>query len=96
MNLPEALACLHGALAELPTDGEKITFVRKSEEVLALGLEVSDAPAALPQELKAKFDGYVAARKEKNWAVSDRLRDELKEAGIQVLDSKEGSRWKKL
>ena len=96
LNLPEALACLHGALAELPTDGEKIAFVRKAEEVLALGLEISDAPAALPQELKAKFDGYVAARKEKNWAVSDRLRDELKEAGIQVLDSKEGSRWKKL
>ncbi|MBQ1913917.1 MAG: cysteine--tRNA ligase [Selenomonadaceae bacterium] len=35
------------------------------------------------------------ARKEKNWAVADRIRDGLKEAGIVLEDSKNGVRWKK-
>ena len=35
------------------------------------------------------------ARKEKNWAVADRIRDGLKEAGIILEDSKNGVRWKK-
>ncbi|MBR4695511.1 MAG: cysteine--tRNA ligase, partial [Selenomonadaceae bacterium] len=35
------------------------------------------------------------ARKEKNWAVADRIRDGLKEAGIVLEDSKSGVRWKR-
>ncbi len=33
------------------------------------------------------------ARKEKNWAEADRIRDELTAMGIQLADSKEGVRW---
>ena len=35
------------------------------------------------------------ARKEKNWALADKLRDELKEAGIILEDTPNGVRWKK-
>ena len=35
------------------------------------------------------------ARKEKNWAMADRIRDELKEAGVVLEDTKNGVRWKK-
>lgn len=35
------------------------------------------------------------ARREKNWAVADRIRDGLKDAGILLEDSKTGVRWKK-
>ena len=33
------------------------------------------------------------ARKEKNWAESDRIRDILKDMGIAVKDNKEGVQW---
>ena len=36
-----------------------------------------------------------AARKEKNWAESDRLRDRLKEMGIELQDTPQGVKWKK-
>ncbi|MFM6135042.1 MAG: cysteine--tRNA ligase, partial [Sphaerospermopsis kisseleviana] len=35
------------------------------------------------------------ARKTKNFAESDRIRDELKTQGIELIDSKEGTRWQR-
>ena len=35
------------------------------------------------------------ARKEKNWALADKIRDELKEAGVILEDTPNGVRWKK-
>jgi cysteinyl-tRNA synthetase len=39
-------------------------------------------------ELRAK------ARAEKDWATCDKIRDELKEAGFEVKDTKDGVTWK--
>lgn len=35
------------------------------------------------------------ARQEKNWAIADKIRDELKEIGIVIEDTPHGARWKK-
>jgi len=34
-----------------------------------------------------------AAKAARNWAESDRIRDELKAIGIQIKDTKEGTEW---
>ena len=34
------------------------------------------------------------ARKEKNYSISDEIRDNLKKAGIQIEDTPDGPRWK--
>lgn len=36
------------------------------------------------------------ARKEKNWALADKIRDELKDAGVALEDTKSGVRWKRI
>ena len=36
------------------------------------------------------------AKKAKNFAEADRIRDELKAQGIEIVDTKEGATWKKL
>ena len=45
----------------------------------------------------AKVEALIAARKEaranKNWAESDRIRDELAAMNIVIKDSKEGTTW---
>lgn len=35
------------------------------------------------------------ARKEKNWGLADKIRDELKDAGVVLEDTPSGVRWKK-
>lgn len=50
----------------------------------------------IPAEIQALADERAAARAAKNWAESDRLRDELAAKGWQVRDSKEGQTLKPL
>jgi len=40
------------------------------------------------------LDLRAKAKAEKNWAVSDQIRDALAEAGFQVKDTKDGVTWK--
>ena len=44
---------------------------------------------------KALFEARKEARKAKNWAESDRIRDELRAQGIIVEDTPQGMKWKR-
>ena len=49
----------------------------------------------LPADIQALADERVQARKDKNWKRSDELRDQLKELGYTVEDTKEGQKVRK-
>ena len=55
-----------------------------------------DADEDLAPELRAMLDERAAARTARDWAASDRLRDELLEHGIAVEDTRDGQRWRRL
>ncbi|MCU0506763.1 MAG: cysteine--tRNA ligase, partial [Chloroflexi bacterium] len=61
---------------------------------VVLGL-LPDPVDALPADLAALLDSRAAARAERDWAASDRFRDELAAAGIVVEDSRDGQRWRR-
>jgi len=46
-------------------------------------------------QIQALIDQRQAARKEKNWAESDRIRDELAAAGIVLEDGPDGTTWRR-
>ena len=54
--------------------------------------DAGDDLAAWVEDLIAKRQ---EARKAKNWAEADRIRDELKEKGVILEDTKQGVKWKK-
>ena len=60
----------------------------------ALGVLPRAAEDALPAHWLQKIQEREKARREKNYALADKLRAELLEAGILLEDSKEGVRWK--
>lgn len=59
-------------------------------------LEMEQAePESLDGEIQALVDARQSARKTKNWAESDRLRDQLSGMGIVLEDTPQGVRWKR-
>ncbi len=61
-------------------------------EVLDTEVKVAEIPEAVQKLIEAR----TVARSEKNWEESDRLRDEIKAFGYQVLDGAEGQNIKPL
>jgi cysteinyl-tRNA synthetase len=60
---------------------------------LADKLSRTIAPELLKQ-IEALIDMRNAARRDRDWAASDRLRDELTALGVEVKDTKDGTVWK--
>ncbi len=54
-----------------------------------------DAADALAPEVAALLDERAAARAARDYAASDRLRDELAAHGITVEDTRDGQRWRR-
>jgi cysteinyl-tRNA synthetase len=60
-----------------------------------LGILQSSTKGSLEDEIEALIAERQQARKDKNWSLSDKIRDDLKERGIILEDTPQGVRWKK-
>lgn len=61
-----------------------------------LGIGQKSTKVNLENEIEELVNKRQQARKEKNWALSDQIRDELKDMGIILEDTPQGVRWKKI
>lgn len=61
-----------------------------------LGILQKSTLGNLEQEIQKLIDERQKARKEKNFAAADKIRDDLKKRGIELLDTPQGVRWKKV
>ena len=104
LNISEALAALFDLVRELnrriearsiSTDdaSRALDLLRDLDGVLGV---LPDAGEDLEAELQAMLDERQAARAARDWASSDRLRDELLARGIAVEDTRDGQRWRRL
>ena len=60
-----------------------------------LGLIVDKKEEMLAEDIEALIAERQEARKAKNFARADEIRDELLAKGIVLLDTREGVKWKK-
>ena len=58
-----------------------------------LGLVYNRKTETLDSDVEALIEARTNARKEKNWAEADRIRDQLKEMGIVLEDTAQGVEW---
>lgn len=58
-----------------------------------LGLVYNRKKETLEADIAARIEARQAARKAKNWAEADRIRDELKAEGIVLEDTPQGVKW---
>ena len=93
MNIPFALGVLWEAV-KLPKSKDIYKLALDFDKVLGLSLDKVTAPAPekidVPDEIAALAEARFAAKKEKNWAEADRLRNEIAEKGYIIKDSKDG------
>ena len=58
-----------------------------------LGLVYNRKTETLDSDIEALIEARTNARKEKNWAEADRIRDQLKKMGIVLEDTAQGVKW---
>ena len=77
---------------------ELCTFALDQYEELAgvLGLLYQKNEKSLDDEIEALIAERSRARKEKDWATADRIRDELKARHIVLEDTPQGIKWKRM
>jgi len=74
--------------------GRALDALRDLDRVL--GVLPDTGEPDLDADLAELLDQRAAARAARDWAASDRLRDELASRGIAVEDSRDGQRWRRV
>ena len=93
LNIPSAFAALFALVRDANGKGAAGTlgvFKRMDEVLGIIFFENEKKTVEIPADIQAMLDQRADARKAKNWAESDRLRDALAAAGWLVKDSKDG------
>jgi cysteinyl-tRNA synthetase len=94
LDLPAAMALVaelaHSDLAAL----RKAQLLQSWDRVLGLDLDRAPIDASLPDGASALLEAREKARGAKDFATSDRLRDELAALGVVVTDTADGQRWR--
>ncbi len=107
LNTSLAVTAVYDVLKAKTNDTTKLAAIKDFDQVLSLNL--LEAAAKMRAEKKreeeaqehdpiidALVSARLAAKKEKNWAEADRIRDELKAQGIEIIDTPQGSKWKRV
>jgi len=90
LNMPRAMAVIQEMLKSDIPGSEKHTTILDFDRVLGLRLDQVDKPQELPAEIQKLAEARRQAREAKNWAESDRLRDEIQAMGYTVKDTRDG------
>ncbi len=102
LNVSAALAAVFDGVRELnrridarslsTDDAARATgLIRDLDQVLGIA---APAVTSLAPDLQALLDARATARAARDWAESDRLRDELQHRGVAVEDTRDGQRWR--
>lgn len=91
LNFPLAIGVLWTMLRNEPKSSQIFDLVQKFDKVLGLDLNGEEkVKEEIPQEINELAKTRWQARLAKNWAESDRLRDEISKLGYVVRDGKDG------
>jgi len=96
LNTPKAIAEMHGlknAAGRKALAGTLGFFGFRPAELKAWQASRAPKPSLANDEIESRIAARNAARKSKNFAESDRIRDELAAMGIVLKDSKDGTTW---
>ncbi len=104
LNTADAIAAvfelvrdINVAIAASPT----LSVCKKALDIFneltdVLGLLYERRQNGIDEQIEAMIEQRTQARRQKNWAESDRLRDELKDMGVVLEDTPQGVKWHRI
>ena len=106
LNTSLAITAVYDVLKAKTNDATKLAAIADFDRVLSLNLiaaaktirdkETAEAAASADPEIDALVLARTEAKKAKNYAEADRIRDELKARGIEIIDTPQGAKWRKV
>ena len=96
LNTPKAIAEMHALknpAGRKALAGTLSFFGFRESELKAWRERHAPAPKLARDQIEGRIAARNAARAARNWAESDRIRDELAALGIKLTDSKDGTTW---
>ena len=106
LNTSVAVTALYDVLKAKCNDATKLAAVGDFDQVLSLNLlsaaeklrkqQAEEEAASADPEIDALVAARTAAKKARNFAEADRIRNELKEKGIEIIDTPQGAKWRKV
>ena len=101
LNTSLGITAVYDVLKADVNDATKRALIGSFDQVLGLDLlekaaalrEKAAAPVEGAEEIEALIAKRLEAKKAKNWAEADAIRDQLKAMGVEIKDSKEGTTW---
>ena len=106
LNTSLAITAVYDVLKAKCSDATKLAALEDYDRVLSLNLlqaaqalrekQAREAAASADPEIDALVAQRTAAKKEKNFAEADRIRDELKAMGVEIIDTPQGTKWRKV
>ena len=101
LNTSLAVTALYDVLKAKTNDATKLAALADFDQVLGLNLlsAAQKEREAQPKqeriendpEVAALLEARTAAKKAKNWAEADRIRDEIKAMGYEIIDTPQGA-----
>ncbi|MBQ7857065.1 MAG: cysteine--tRNA ligase [Oscillospiraceae bacterium] len=106
LNTSLAITAVYDVLKAKCSDATKLAALADFDTVLSLNLisagetlrkkQEQECLASADPEIDALVQQRTDAKKAKDFATADRIRDELKARGIEIIDTPQGSKWRKV
>ena len=106
LNTSLAVTALYDVLKAKVNDATKLYALKDFDQVLSLNLlaaaqalqkkQAEEAAASADPEIDALVAARTEAKKAKNFGEADRIRDRLKEMGVEIIDTPQGTKWRRV
>ena len=106
LNTSLAVTAVYDVLKAKTNDGTKLAALKDFDRVMCLNLlqaaqslrqkQKTEEEVSADPEIDALVLARTEAKKAKNFAKADEIRDELKARGIEIIDTPQGTKWRKV
>jgi cysteinyl-tRNA synthetase len=106
LNTSLAITAVYDVLKAKTNDATKLAAIADFDRVLSLDLiknaealrekENAEAASSADPEIDALVAKRTQAKKDKDFALADAIRDELKSQGIEIIDTPQGAKWRRV